>query len=111
VDRWKGGSTRRTTAVVVWSAVLTPGWSCIRLKNASPGRWHPGAFAPGVGGAKAHCEAFGEAGLAHRIRQYLPEQGQLFVGNSLVVRLIDAFRSCRRATRFTATAAPAASTG
>ncbi|HCR2013075.1 TPA: 2-succinyl-5-enolpyruvyl-6-hydroxy-3-cyclohexene-1-carboxylic-acid synthase [Enterobacter asburiae] len=40
---------------------------------------------------KAHCEAFSEAGLAHRIRQYLPEQGQLFVGNSLVVRLIDAF--------------------
>ncbi|AYA12724.1 TPA: 2-succinyl-5-enolpyruvyl-6-hydroxy-3-cyclohexene-1-carboxylic-acid synthase [Enterobacter roggenkampii] len=39
----------------------------------------------------ARCEAFSEAGLAHRIRQYLPEQGQLFVGNSLVVRLIDAF--------------------
>lgn len=28
--------------------------------------------------------------LAHRIRDYLPEQGQLFVGNSSVVRLIDA---------------------
>lgn len=40
---------------------------------------------------KAQCEAFSEAGLAHRIRKYLPEQGQLFVGNSLVVRLIDAF--------------------
>ncbi len=38
-----------------------------------------------------HSEAFGEAQLAHRIRDYLPEQGQLFVGNSLVVRLIDAF--------------------
>jgi len=38
-----------------------------------------------------HSEAFGEAQLAHRIRHYLPEQGQLFVGNSLVVRLIDAF--------------------
>ena len=38
-----------------------------------------------------HCENFGEAELAHRIRQYLPDQGQLFVGNSLVVRLIDAF--------------------
>jgi len=37
-----------------------------------------------------HCENFGEAELAHRIRQYLPDQGQLFVGNSLVVRLIDA---------------------
>lgn len=36
------------------------------------------------------CENFGEAELAHRIRQYLPDQGQLFVGNSLVVRLIDA---------------------
>jgi 2-succinyl-5-enolpyruvyl-6-hydroxy-3-cyclohexene-1-carboxylate synthase len=36
------------------------------------------------------CEGFGEAELAHRIRHYLPEQGQLFVGNSLVVRLIDA---------------------
>lgn len=35
-------------------------------------------------------ESFGEAQLAHRISQYLPEQGQLFVGNSLVVRLIDA---------------------
>ena len=35
-------------------------------------------------------DAFGEAQLAHRISEYLPEQGQLFVGNSLVVRLIDA---------------------
>ena len=40
---------------------------------------------------RQQCESFSEAGLAHRIRQYLPEQGQLFVGNSLVVRLIDAF--------------------
>jgi 2-succinyl-5-enolpyruvyl-6-hydroxy-3-cyclohexene-1-carboxylate synthase len=40
---------------------------------------------------KAQCAGFGEAELAHRIRHYLPEQGQLFVGNSLVVRLIDAF--------------------
>lgn len=38
-----------------------------------------------------HSEQFGEAQLAHRIRNCLPEQGQLFVGNSLVVRLIDAF--------------------
>ncbi|WP_333848786.1 2-succinyl-5-enolpyruvyl-6-hydroxy-3-cyclohexene-1-carboxylic-acid synthase [Leclercia sp.] len=38
-----------------------------------------------------HSDEFGEAQLAHRIRDYLPEQGQLFVGNSLVVRLIDAF--------------------
>ncbi|MEO3990998.1 2-succinyl-5-enolpyruvyl-6-hydroxy-3-cyclohexene-1-carboxylic-acid synthase [Pseudocitrobacter cyperus] len=39
---------------------------------------------------QAVSETFGEAQLAHRIRHYLPEQGQLFVGNSLVVRLIDA---------------------
>ncbi len=38
----------------------------------------------------AISETFGEAQLAHRIRHYLPQQGQLFVGNSLVVRLIDA---------------------
>ncbi|WP_312346909.1 2-succinyl-5-enolpyruvyl-6-hydroxy-3-cyclohexene-1-carboxylic-acid synthase [Leclercia sp.] len=38
-----------------------------------------------------HSDVFGEAQLAHRIYRYLPEQGQLFVGNSLVVRLIDAF--------------------
>ncbi|POP47880.1 2-succinyl-5-enolpyruvyl-6-hydroxy-3-cyclohexene-1-carboxylic-acid synthase [Superficieibacter electus] len=39
---------------------------------------------------QASRETFGEAQLAHRISDYLPEQGQLFVGNSLVVRLIDA---------------------
>ena len=38
----------------------------------------------------ARRDALGEAQLAHRIAQYLPEQGQLFVGNSLVVRLVDA---------------------
>lgn len=35
--------------------------------------------------------AFGEAQLAHRIAELLPQAGQLFVGNSLVVRLVDAF--------------------
>ena len=40
--------------------------------------------------AVASNEPFGEAQLAQRIRRYLPEQGQLFVGNSPVVRLIDA---------------------
>lgn len=39
---------------------------------------------------EAEREAFGEAQFAHRISDYLPQQGQLFVGNSLVVRLIDA---------------------
>ena len=38
-----------------------------------------------------HSDALGEAQLAHRIHRYLPEQGQLFVGNSLVVRLVDGF--------------------
>ncbi|KMJ45490.1 2-succinyl-5-enolpyruvyl-6-hydroxy-3-cyclohexene-1-carboxylate synthase [Xenorhabdus khoisanae] len=33
---------------------------------------------------------FSEAAVAHQLHQLLPEQGQLFVGNSLVVRLIDA---------------------
>jgi 2-succinyl-5-enolpyruvyl-6-hydroxy-3-cyclohexene-1-carboxylate synthase len=35
-------------------------------------------------------ETFGEAQLAHRLAKYLPDQGQLFLGNSLVVRLMDA---------------------
>jgi len=35
-------------------------------------------------------DEFGEAQLAHRITDYLPPQGQLFLGNSLVVRLVDA---------------------
>ncbi|QJT81701.1 2-succinyl-5-enolpyruvyl-6-hydroxy-3-cyclohexene-1-carboxylic-acid synthase [Kosakonia sp. MUSA4] len=38
----------------------------------------------------AQRETFGEAQLAHRIADYLPQQGQLFLGNSLVVRLVDA---------------------
>ncbi|NDJ57005.1 2-succinyl-5-enolpyruvyl-6-hydroxy-3-cyclohexene-1-carboxylic-acid synthase [Enterobacteriaceae bacterium 4M9] len=33
---------------------------------------------------------FGEAQLARRLPKLLPEQGQLFLGNSLVVRLVDA---------------------
>lgn len=36
-------------------------------------------------------EHFGEAQVAQRIPELLPENGQLFVGNSLIVRLIDAF--------------------
>jgi len=34
---------------------------------------------------------FGEAQIAARLPELLPEAGQLFVGNSLVVRLVDAF--------------------
>lgn len=36
-------------------------------------------------------QRFGEAQLASRIAELLPQAGQLFVGNSLVVRLVDAF--------------------
>ncbi|NHB61303.1 2-succinyl-5-enolpyruvyl-6-hydroxy-3-cyclohexene-1-carboxylic-acid synthase [Photorhabdus sp. RW14-46] len=32
---------------------------------------------------------FGEATVAYRLRELLPERGQLFVGNSLIIRLID----------------------
>ncbi|MBV7406217.1 2-succinyl-5-enolpyruvyl-6-hydroxy-3-cyclohexene-1-carboxylic-acid synthase [Enterobacter sp. ENT03] len=39
---------------------------------------------------EAQRASFGEAQLAHRLADYLPEQGQLFLGNSLVVRLVDA---------------------
>nr|WP_318384122.1 2-succinyl-5-enolpyruvyl-6-hydroxy-3-cyclohexene-1-carboxylic-acid synthase [uncultured Enterobacter sp.] len=35
-------------------------------------------------------DTFGEAQLAHRLAAWLPAQGQLFLGNSLVVRLVDA---------------------
>lgn len=34
---------------------------------------------------------FGEAQVAARLPELLPEAGQLFVGNSLIVRLVDAF--------------------
>ncbi len=40
--------------------------------------------------AEAMTTEFGEAQLARRLPQLLPEQGQLFLGNSLVVRLVDA---------------------
>ena len=39
---------------------------------------------------KAQRDPFGEAQMAHRLADYLPEKGQLFLGNSLVVRLVDA---------------------
>ncbi|MFP1922104.1 2-succinyl-5-enolpyruvyl-6-hydroxy-3-cyclohexene-1-carboxylic-acid synthase [Lonsdalea quercina] len=35
-------------------------------------------------------EGFGEAQLAHRLPALLPEAGQLFLGNSLTIRLVDA---------------------
>lgn len=35
-------------------------------------------------------DKFGEATVAHRLAELLPENGQLFVGNSLIVRLVDA---------------------
>ncbi|WP_434524357.1 2-succinyl-5-enolpyruvyl-6-hydroxy-3-cyclohexene-1-carboxylic-acid synthase [Photorhabdus asymbiotica] len=36
------------------------------------------------------AEKFSEAAVAYRLHELLPEYGQLFVGNSLIVRLIDA---------------------
>lgn len=33
---------------------------------------------------------FSEAAVAHQLAELLPDNGQLFVGNSLIVRLIDA---------------------
>ncbi len=60
--------------------------------------------------AVASNEPFGEAQLAQRIRGYLPEQGQLFVGNSLGgAPDRRPRRSYRPGIRSTATAAPAAS--
>lgn len=38
-----------------------------------------------------HLQSFGEAQLAHRLSGLLPENGALFIGNSLSVRLADAF--------------------
>jgi len=54
---------------------------CVEIPRLSRQAWQM---------AVAQRDTFGEAQLAHRISDYLPEQGQLFVGNSLVVRLIDA---------------------
>ncbi len=39
----------------------------------------------------AVTQHFGEAQLAHRLPQLLPANGQLFLGNSLIIRLVDAF--------------------
>ncbi|MTD28675.1 2-succinyl-5-enolpyruvyl-6-hydroxy-3-cyclohexene-1-carboxylic-acid synthase [Erwinia sorbitola] len=38
-----------------------------------------------------HLQQFGEAQLAHRLTALLPENGALFIGNSLSIRLADAF--------------------
>ena len=38
-----------------------------------------------------HLQAFGEAQLAHRLPELLPHKGALFLGNSLAIRLVDAF--------------------
>ena len=38
-----------------------------------------------------HLQQFGEAQLAHRLPALLPENGALFIGNSLAIRLVDAF--------------------
>ncbi|OWF76779.1 2-succinyl-5-enolpyruvyl-6-hydroxy-3-cyclohexene-1-carboxylic-acid synthase [Yersinia frederiksenii] len=40
--------------------------------------------------AQALNDQFSEAAVAHQLAELLPDNGQLFVGNSLIVRLIDA---------------------
>lgn len=40
---------------------------------------------------RQHLQQFGEAQLAHRLAVLLPDNGALFIGNSLSVRLVDAF--------------------
>lgn len=51
----------------------------------------PELSAQALARAEAMTTAFGEAQLAQRLPSLLPAQGQLFLGNSLVVRLVDAF--------------------
>lgn len=46
---------------------------------------------------KQRDAGFGEAQLAQRIKELLPPHGQLFVGNSLAIRLIDALAQLPRA--------------
>lgn len=41
--------------------------------------------------AKALDGQFSEAAVAHQLAELLPDNGQLFIGNSLIVRLINAF--------------------
>jgi len=76
---------RRLTATVAdWldahPAEVRAPW-CVELPQLSAQAWNAVA---------ERREHFGEAQLAHRLANYLPEQGQLFLGNSLVVRLVDA---------------------
>ncbi|MFE1284802.1 2-succinyl-5-enolpyruvyl-6-hydroxy-3-cyclohexene-1-carboxylic-acid synthase [Klebsiella aerogenes] len=67
--------------VAEWAQTL--GWPLIGDVLSQTGQPLPCADL-WLGNGKAVSE------LAQRIRRYLPDQGQLFVGNSLVVRLIDA---------------------
>lgn len=65
---------------------------------AHPARPQPG-WAPSLAALServmknilARSDRFGEAQVAQRLPQLLADNGQLFVGNSLVIRLIDAF--------------------
>lgn len=76
---------RRLVSDVAGWLALHPAESCapwsVELPQLSAQAWDRVA---------SQRETFGEAQLAHRIADYLPEQGQLFLGNSLVVRLVDA---------------------
>ncbi len=75
---------RLTASVADWlvahpAEVRSP-W-CVELPQLSAQAWEA---------VSERREHFGEAQLAHRLAGYLPDQGQLFLGNSLVVRLVDA---------------------
>ncbi|MGK9172129.1 2-succinyl-5-enolpyruvyl-6-hydroxy-3-cyclohexene-1-carboxylic-acid synthase [Yokenella regensburgei] len=75
---------RLTSPVADWlnahPAEVRAPW-CVELPELSKQAWEA---------VLMRRETFGEAQLAHRLARYLPEQGQLFLGNSLVVRLVDA---------------------
>lgn len=79
--------------------ILPTGWSNIRQKTPAPCVEIPRPAEQAMQAVIARRDAFGEAQLAHRISDYLPEQGQLFVGNSPVVRLIDALSQLPQVTR------------
>lgn len=85
--------------------MLDPAWHCGRRLVGDISDWltlHPAekrsSWAPELNSlaalahrvARSRCEAWGEAQLACRLPELLPDQGQLFIGNSLSVRLVDA---------------------
>lgn len=85
--------------------LLDPAWHQGRRLVADIGQWlalHPAeSRAPWAAkldalvtatrqAVQAQCQTWGEAQLAARLPELLPDQGQLFIGNSLAIRLVDA---------------------